>query len=360
MGVIVLSFGSHEDARRAVEGEVGKNFATAGIGGGPTVSFANAKATGLEKDAVKVTFDGDGRLLMLVKSLYENMKKRERLQAQVSEAGGNASGSSVLPAASAQVQMAAPMTNGHIPQGPAMQQQYPQGPMAMARRPYNAPHPNQHPQIQVPPQGPHSQQSHHSLPLKPATHVTPRLPPRVGASQLSRGTGYPNHNEFGVQGPNPNARRFPPSSVNRARTINAVRSTVPHNLPSNLQVHGQYTPDTDNSRPVTPLSAIRGHRGARGLAHDLSHSHSHSHSHPHTPAYTSTSTPRGSRSPSPTAAGREKQTVVERDAKHRAVMEALVQNGHDHARIDESQLSSGAAREEDVKDFFKDFPVDKV
>ena len=41
-------------------------------------------------------------------------------------------------------------------------------------------------------------------------------------------------------------------------------------------------------------------------------------------------------------------------------MVELKLNGYDHVRIEEGQLSGGAAREEDVREFFGGFPVDRV
>ena len=41
-------------------------------------------------------------------------------------------------------------------------------------------------------------------------------------------------------------------------------------------------------------------------------------------------------------------------------MVELKLNGYDHVRIEEAQLSGGAAREEDVREFFGGFPVDRV
>ncbi|KAL5520617.1 SET1 [Sanghuangporus sanghuang] len=365
MGVASIKYSTHEEAKRAVDGEEGRNFTLSIAGGGglllPTVSSGKG---GMEKDSVKVLFDGEGKLLKLVMGLYDE-RRRGKASGGPASTSPNSTTNGVPTSTS----------NGQVSAG--QQQQHPRS-FAYSMQSQRPPHGHGHP--------PH-------LPPHPLSHVTPRPPPRGGPPHFARGggSGFPHGPSYSSRYSGMNAEasttaapmRQPPPSLVRARAMNAVRSTVPPNMPSLSVQHGLQTPETDSSRPDTPIyaqghgSSLRG-RG-RGVlpnhlqrhSHYSSHprSHSYSHSRSYTPTHTSTSTPRGSRSPSPTLRARrpsdarsrsQAETQEEKERKHRKVLEVLLKNGYDHVRIDEALLSGNAAREEDVREFFKGFPVEDV
>ncbi|KAL5478284.1 SET1 [Sanghuangporus weigelae] len=367
MGVASIKYSTREEAKRAVDGEEGKNFTLSIAGGGglllPTVNSGKAS---MEKDSVKVLFDGEGKLLKLLMGLYEERRKGKTSGAAASTSANTTTNGGPTPT-----------PNGQVPAG--QQQQHPRSfahPMQSQRPPHGHGHP------------PH-------LPPHPLSHVTPRLPSRGGPPHFSRGggPGFPHgpSSSSRYSGMNAGASttaapmRQPPPSLVRARAMNAVRSTIPPNMPSLSVQHGLQTPETDSSRPDTPVyaqghgSSLRGRgrgvlpnhlqRHSRYSSSSFPHSHSYSHSRSYTPTHTSTSTPRGSRSPSPALRARrpsdarsrsQAETQEEKERKHRRVLEVLLKNGYDHARIDEVLLSGNAAREEDVREFFKGFPVEDV
>lgn len=82
LGIVSIKYKAHEDARKAVEKEKGKNFASsAGFQSGYVLSIVNSKgggmATGTEKDAVKVILEREGKLLKLLLQLREDHKKEK-------------------------------------------------------------------------------------------------------------------------------------------------------------------------------------------------------------------------------------------------------------------------------------------
>ncbi|KAI5118156.1 hypothetical protein M0805_000535 [Coniferiporia weirii] len=367
LGVVSIKYSTHEEAKRCVTAEEGKNFAASTIGLGistASLTLAGGQGAGVDAHGTRVVFDGEGKLLKLVLAFNDERRKREkerkRLQAQVQEAGSSTGASVNGTPGSGKVSTPA---NGQLATSvPNQIQGQPPSSMMWRSRPHpNAPH-------VVPPHQPHQ----HPLPVNPFTRAPPTLPDRPNTVQSAPYYARVNAG--------PNQRRAPPASLLRARAMNSVKSTVPLGVSS--PAHGLLPPEADlgsgagagrspGSHASTPMhphgSAFRGPRDRmRGRGHAPyvplhSHSHRPLYSHPHTPTQTSSSTPRGSRSPSPVARRPgAARAGAEREAAHAAVVRELTRNGFEHARIDEAQLSSGAAREGDVRDFFTGFPIDKV
>lgn len=168
-----------------------------------------------------------------------------------------------------------------------------------------------------------------------------------------------------------NQRRAPPAALVRARAMNSVKSDMPMSLPSSSYAHLPPEADLGHGSGRSPASLIpspmndRGNMGGyrnrlqnRGSVRFATGRRFQDYPPAGTP---SDSTPRHSRSPSPVPRRpNSSRAEIIREAEHRATMIELKLNGFDHVHIEESQLSGGGAREEDVRDLFAGFPVDRV
>lgn len=329
LGIVSITYQTHDEAKKCVAAEQDRNFTT-GVGMGmPATSLSlSGSADGGEP---RVVLDGEGKLLKLVLGHREERrrweKERKRLQAQPHDADlSPPTGSSLQTPASAQ----------HAPppsQNPTQSWRSNHQPVP--------PHPQQHP-----------------LPANPLTQSHPQLPSRPGQS-IPYGRYNVNH------------RRGPPAALVRARAMNSVKSDMPMSLP--MSAHAHLPPEADlrqgmgrspASHSATPTYDRGESRGYRSRFH--SHStmryppgrFNHHYSSARTP---SDGTPRHSRSPSPIARRPSaSRSALLRESEHRALLIDLKLNGFEHVRIDQAQLSGVGATEEDVREFFVGFPVDKV
>ncbi|THH14837.1 hypothetical protein EW146_g5561 [Bondarzewia mesenterica] len=296
LGIVFIKFSTHDEARRCVDRENGKQLGTG------TVLSLNG-GSGQE---MKVMLDGEGKKLKAILRELDDRRRRERdakrrkeQEEKDREVAARAT-PKVLP--------------GHVPSLPT--------------NPWRVPHPYiSHP--------PHLS---HPTPRNPITVVhtstlpapSPSLPPKPATpSQISR---FPGAGP--LQPMAPRVRR-PPASLVRARIItNSKFSVTPHAAgPSD---------STPHSSTSTPLPS---RPRARALERNDHWS----------PMRTT------SRSPSPVSRKPGQSSRSAQQKQREIVVDELARNGFDHVRVDGhgGQLG-GAIREDDVKQFFEGFKVDKI
>ncbi|TCD64897.1 histone methyltransferase set1 [Steccherinum ochraceum] len=273
LGIILIRFGSHEEAKKCVEKENGRK-----LGFSAGISCADG-------ESLRVVFDGEGKVLEAVLKELDARRRHERERKQRKEREAK------LKEASAS--KSTPTTNHSASQTPVHS--------AGTWRPN-----------QPPPSGPSQQRPAQSSRSAPSTHPS-------NSSQ---------------QPPKPSKPQAPPRSLVQARlsTRQPPRSSI-HALPP------RPTLPASGSSSSTPIT-----RGRPWRLDDDRPAHG-------SPAY-------GSRSPSPISRRPGQSAKSGKQREHQAVLEELSKNGYDHLTID-VQLG-GSVREDDVRQLFGDFEVDKI
>lgn len=269
LGIVLIGYGSHENAKRCVEREHGKK---------PTPA-TGLVAPGTEVEEIKVVFDGEGKKLRAVLKELDERKRQEREERRRREK---------MKESSSALRSTPSTTAGQTPQP--------------WRHGQPTPSDRQQSNGSRPPPG-----SHRSL------ASDSRLPPK------------PQQN-----GSSKHAPRQPPMSLIKAR----LASARPVLTDAGANSHeSSLTPVHPRGRNTWRYS---GGRSTRTLS----------------PV---------SRSPSPVLRRPGESSRNARQKEHEAVVEELAKNGFDYVTIDShgAQLS-GAVSEDDVKQFFDGFKVDKV
>ena len=300
-----IKFNTHEEAKQCVDKENGKKL---GGGGGLGLNVVAG-----EGEEIRVVFDGEGLKLKAVMKELDNgrrrareEKKRKEREAKIKEANAAAG---------------TPPTTASAGQTPQQTSWWPGG---------------QHPHAGAPrPPAPHMQNNRPAhLPQHPGTHFNNQQLSNAPSSHVVNG---PPAASSGVL---PGRVRRPPPGLVQARISSSTAMSNAfsrrHPLPPNpsLQSH---------SSSSTPL---RSHP----LPNHLSRSNAHAQASPLNPP---------SRSPSPISRRPGQSSRSARQREHEAVIEALSNNGYDHAKIDGTAVG-GSVTEEDVKIFFDGFKIDKV
>ncbi|KAF7978752.1 hypothetical protein HWV62_44772 [Athelia sp. TMB] len=298
-GVVHIEFATHEMAKVCVEKEDGKR-----LGVGNLMGLTPAQGEGAE---IRVVFDGEGlKLRAVLKELDEGRRRTMEEKARKEK------GSKIQEANSS---TATPLTShsaGQTPQQPNWRTSSTNVPP----RP-SAP-------TQLPPLPSH-------LPAKPIT-----LPPPPVASspsvQIANGHQVPIGATLGRVKRPPQARPMP------SATSMASAPQIRHPLPQNpLKAHSH----------IPMATPIRSYSHSSGR---LSRLNPYSQPSPHYAP---------SRSPSPISRRPGQSSQNSRKRERELVREALYKNGYEHARIDASSIGGGIM-EDDVRDFFDGFKVDRV
>lgn len=299
LGIILIRFSTHDEAKLCVEKENGKRL---GVGGPMGLSVGT-----VEGEEIRVIFDGEGaKMRAVMKELDEGRrrirdeKKRKEKEAKVKEANAAASTPPTMSAGQTPTQQPAP--------------RWPPG--SNQQRPISTQFPNGRP-------------AH--LPQHPGTHYA-QQPNGITPHSI-------NGNQNTSSGVLPGRVRRPPPSLMQARMSNpsgmsSAFHTKRHPLPPNPLVH------SSSSAPIR-IQPFPG---------QLSRLNPHSQPSPLNVH---------SRSPSPISRRPGQSNQSAKQKEHEAVNEALVKNGFDHAKIDGNALG-GSVTEEDVRDFFSGFEIDKI
>lgn len=299
LGIIFIKYGSHEEAKKCVARENGRKLGT-GTGMGLGIG-----AGAQEGEEVNVVFDGEGRKLKAVLKELDDRKRREREEKKRKDKEGKMKEvtPSILSVKGLSTPTATP-SDGRTPTQNTSTWRPGQHPHQAFRHPTGTlpPHPNQHGLNGLPPH-PNAPQKH-PLPSKP-THLVTAVPSE------------------------PRIRRPPPALVQARMTAKSMAAPpIRFPLPSS------------NSESSTP-NHIRGRPLSRTNFQD-------------SPAGTS-------RSPSPISRRPGQATKDAQHKEHEIIVGELASNGMNHVRIDGAGTQlGGAVREDDVKQFFEAFPVDKV
>jgi RNA recognition motif. (a.k.a. RRM, RBD, or RNP domain) len=387
LGILFIRYVTHEEAKRCVEKENGRNGNFGMAGGGPT-----GKADGEELRAV---LDGEGATLKAVLKELEDRKKREREEKRRREKGISLGASSS--AASAHGKTATPNPSVGTPGMEKTPRQLQQG---QGSRPATGTAPLQSGQRHPLPPNPMAtaaavaaasatsaspvntsstsipSNSNANIPQKPSTTVTTSLPSINGAT-------LPNKPILAIK-----AR--PPPGLVRARlgvakaapmtTQSRYSSGGRDGSPSSTSMHGggsswvasrdkekdggrgmyrgshrpvldqwQLSPMVDRDRDRewdTYVPSPMDRNFSRSRSRSRSRSWSRSRSRSLSPRYG-----RGRERE------RQKMGLAEREKEHEGVVDELAKNGKEHLSM---SLMGGSVREEDVRAFFEGFKVDKV
>lgn len=298
LGIVFIRYSTHEEARKCAERENGKKLSTgAGVVNG--------------NEEMAVVLDGEGKVLKAVLKQLDERKRRENEEKRRKEREGkmkDMGGSN-----SARGTPSAPSSHTPARGASAWKANQHAGPLRVQHKHYQ-------------------DQRHGGWPPPSAN-----LPPPPNGRQYSGGSPMPpgahlNGVANGPKGAPPPKPRKAASAFTRARpnAISLISSFPPqpsaHSSTSPVRSRGRHWPSLPDERDEASPS-MQG----------------------------------PSRSPSPVT---RKPGYSARDAhrkEHEQVMEELAQNGFDHVTIDGhgSQLG-GAFREEDVRQFFDGFKIDKV
>ncbi|KAL4250990.1 Histone-lysine N-methyltransferase, H3 lysine-4 specific [Abortiporus biennis] len=297
LGIILIKYSTHEEAKKCIDKEHGKKLPQ-GMGLGISC---------VEGEELKVVFDGEGKKLKAVMRELDERRRREREGKRRKEEDKLKDVSRGTPSSASQTpgHSSSSWRNGHSASNSHhSQNQY-------HRQPNGRPptHPNSRLQAQ-PMASP--------LPPKPTTHV---LDGKTSDAAIHH----------------PARIRRPPENLVKAR-IATLRptATIVHQLPPRPQVSHH----SSLSIPTHP-------RGRRPLRWNDERDNQDS------PLPTS-------RSPSPISRRPGHFAKSAKQREHEAVLEELSRNGFDHVTIDGHGGQLTGVREEDVKQFFDEFKVDKV
>lgn len=298
LGIVFIRYSTHEEARKCAERENGKKLSTgAGVVNG--------------NEEMAVVLDGEGKVLKAVLKQLDERKRRENEEKRRKEREGkmkDMGGSN-----SARGTPSAPSSHTPARGASAWKANQHAGPLRVQHKHYQ-------------------DQRHGGWPPPSAN-----LPPPPNGRQYSGGSPMPpgahlNGVANGPKGAPPPKPRKAASAFTRARpnAISLISSFPPqpsaHSATSPVRSRGRHWPSLPDERDEASPS-MQG----------------------------------PSRSPSPVT---RKPGYSARDThrkEHEQVMEELAKNGFDHVTIDGhgSQLG-GAFREEDVRQFFDGFKIDKV
>ncbi|KAF8653398.1 hypothetical protein AX16_003970 [Volvariella volvacea WC 439] len=313
LGIVHIKFSTHEEAKRCVERESNRK-------GGILGTIA-----GKGEDDMRVVMDGEGLKLKAVLKELDERKRRDREEKKRRDA-------KLLPNGNTSASGSASAGGKSTPT--------PQTPLGQTP---NSTHWKSQPQTAQPPRAPsslpyHSSRlpPHSSLPANPITGRPPHPLPPNPSLHLQQQPPIPPQNNDRPPSPKPQNRSLPPRpppSLVKARLTASV--AVPMREPSS------HMRGSSSSTPLQPSSS-------RGRPPYLSRAMHYDHYQPSPAPH--------SRSPSPPPT-RWRESHKSRDMDRDEVVDELVKNGNDHVKI--GQLRGGV-REEDVKTFFSEFPVDKV
>lgn len=298
LGIVLIGYSSHENAKKCVEKEHGKKPTTAtGLG-----------APGVDSEEIKVVFDGEGKKLKAVLKELDDRRRHEREEKRRKEKGEK------LKEANAALKNTPSTSAGQTPQSSTPWRPGQQAPPQ--RQQSNGSRPQQGTHLPLPP----NSRAHGSNSNSP-------VPPIGGASQ-AKGT---------PADPPPARIRRPPLALVKARLASARAVSSSTHRPPRSSLHPS---DSSSATPVYPRP-----RHTSRFSDDR---------HGRSPSPVS-------RSPSPVLRKPGQSSRNARQKEHEAVVEELARNGFEHVSIDGhgAQLS-GAVREEDVRQFFDGFKVDKV
>lgn len=316
LGIVLIRFTTHEEAKKCVEKEHGKKGAT-GIGNALTI---------VDGEELKVVFDGEGKKLAAVMKELDARRRREREEKRRAESEKKrqeeerkkrereASASANTPSTSA----------GHtpIPWRPSSH------PSMLQAEPIRSSHAHYG-------HTPHSGPSYAQYRMNGSgPHPLPRTPAPV---PLSSSPGVNGHSS----GTPNNLSAHPPARIRRPPQYGRVRDESSRDGPPT------YSRSYASSRPPLPSSHSSTAPSWRGRR-------------PYSWRDRDDDSLPPSRSPSPIRRrGGFSRTAKQRE--HEAVVEELAKNGFDYVTLEGhgSQLS-GVVREEDVRKFFTSFEVDKV
>ena len=300
LGIVFIKYGTHEDAKKCVAKENGKRL-------GAASGLCFGSVSGGEGEEIRVVLDGEGMKLKAVLRELDERKKREReekkrkeKEAKLKEANANLALNVNEKAASTST----PNSN-HTP----------------AQNSWKSGHlqPDRQAQNQTP-QEARQQAPQPSLPHGPHTHPLP-LPPHLQPSQPGSAQ---------VDG-------APPSSPNKQISPARVRRPPPAALVKARMMAFKAAPVKSSQRFPLP-------------------SHTSSHSSSSTPLPSRSQHVVHSRSPSPISHRPAQASESAKQRAHEDVVTELARNKMDHVRIE----LGGAVREEDVRQFFEGFKVQKV
>jgi RNA recognition motif-containing protein len=267
------------------------------LGTGTGMGLAIA-AGAQEGEEVSVVFDGEGKKLKAVLKELEDRKRREREEKKRKDKEGKMK--EVNPNVLSVKGLSTPTPTPSDGRTPVQNGNW---------------RPGQHP---------------HQPPRYPAGHQQNLngLPPHPGGAQKHPLPVKPAPMDTDIP---PESRiRKPPLALTRARAMTSKNNSGPSI---------RFTLPSSHSESSTP-NHIRGRPSSRTHFQD-------------SPAGTS-------RSPSPISRKPGQASKNARQKEHEIVVGELAKNGMDHVRIDGGAQLGGAVREEDVKQFFDGFKVDKV
>jgi RNA recognition motif-containing protein len=312
LGIVLVRFNSHEEAKKCVEKEHGKKGAT-GIGNSLAI---------VEDEELKVVFDGEGKKLAAVMKELEARRRRERDEKRRAEEEKKRQEERKKREASAS--MHTPSTSaGHTPASSA---------------PWR---PSSHPSM-LQAESMRSSHAHYGHSANsPASYAHYRLNGTAsGSHSLPRTPLPPSAQLNGLPGSAPNdSSAHGPARIRRPAQYSRNRDDSVRDGSSYSRGYASRAPLPASQSSSGPVRGRRPHWRDRDRDDD--------------------SLP-PSRSPSPIRRrGGFSRTAKQRE--HEAVVEDLAKNGYEYVTLEGrgSELS-GAVREEDVKKFFTSFDVDKV
>ncbi|EKM57176.1 uncharacterized protein PHACADRAFT_142398 [Phanerochaete carnosa HHB-10118-sp] len=310
LGIVLIRFSTHEEAKRCVEKEHGKRGAT-GIGNSLTI---------VEGEELKVVLDGEGKKLAAVMKGLDHRRRRDREERRRAEEKRKQEGERKKRETS--VLMNTPSTSAsHTPASSA---------------PWR---PSSHPSMLQA----ESMRAAHFTPHSSGSYAHFRINGSSSSSHLlSRSPATPSQSGLtGLPTPPIDSLVHGPARIRRAPQYGRMRDEDSGDgPPSYSRSHAPRPPLPPSHSSSAP--SWRGRRAYSWRDRD-----------------DDASVPT-SRSPSPIRRrGGFSRTAKQRE--HEAVVEELAKNGYDYVTLEAhgGQLS-GAVREEDVKKFFTSFEVDKV
>ncbi|CAL1709865.1 unnamed protein product [Somion occarium] len=301
LGIVLITFASHAEAKRCAEREDGKKLPQ---GMGLSISCG-------EGEGLRVTMDGEGKIMKAVIKELDDRRRRERDERERHrrEREKDDKMREVKAAAAALSSKATPMsssTSGTPVHGGASWRTNHQVPRHVSSR-----------------------SGHPSHPINGRTQGSTHSP--VPSSSLHHPLNGKSSNRDDLS---ERPRRLPPSLF-KARAVTSKPSPT-HQLPA----RPSFTPSSYSSRHD---------RGRRPYYNSFAEDQEDEvRSRP--------------RSPSPVSRRIGDYSKNARQREHEGVLEELSKNGFDHVTIDDGSggLLGGAVREEDVREYFDGFKVDKV
>lgn len=302
LGIVLVTFSSHAEAKKCAEKEDGKKFPQ---GMGLSISCVDG-------EDLKVILDGEGRKLKAVMKELDDRKRREREEKDRlrKEKEKEEKMKQVNAVAAAISSKATPSSASGTP--------------AHAGSSWRTNH--------QPPRHSSSRNSHLSYPLNGRHHDSNKSTPRSGDRDR-------DHDSYSSYTPKPT--RAPPPSLVKARSIaskpsSAAQSAPAHSLPPRPNFPVPHSTRHDRSRrPYYNAFADDQDDDIRA---------------------------RPPRSPSPISRRTGDYSKNGKQREHEVVLEQLAKSGYDHVTVDDGTggLLGGSVREEDVREFFSGFKVDKV